>query len=134
MLRGWGSHHFQWTVSFAKTKMGNFGEKPFVWKFFFGGDASKKRMKTSRLEVMGSPTSTVSNSTNSTSTHFQNPPMKFNLYNFAYKNPTCTNSTYTILHQSPLLVRTQLIRIVIKFPHLYYHYLTSKSPHLYDFN
>jgi hypothetical protein len=52
----------------------------------------------------GSPTSTVSTSTNSTNTHFQKAPMKFNLYDFASKSPTCTNSTNTILHQSPPLV------------------------------
>ena len=30
--------------------MGNFGEKPFVWKIFLGGDTSKKRIKTFNTE------------------------------------------------------------------------------------
>ena len=52
----------------------------------------------------GSPTSTVSTSTNSSSTHFWKGVIKFNLYDFASKSPSCTNSTNTILHQSPPLI------------------------------
>ena len=29
----------------SQKKVGNFGEKPFVWEFLLGGDASKKRIK-----------------------------------------------------------------------------------------
>ena len=54
----------------------------------------------------GSPTSTVSTSTNSTCTDFLKAFLKFHLYDFASKSPTCTNSTNTVLHQSPPLVLT----------------------------
>ena len=52
----------------------------------------------------GSPTSTVSTSTNSSCTHFEKTLIKFNLYDFESKSPTCTISTNTNCHQSPLLV------------------------------
>ena len=40
-----------------KTKVGNFGEKPFVWEFLLGGDTSKKRIKkfTRKNHHGGSP-------------------------------------------------------------------------------
>ena len=40
-----------------KKKVGNFGEKPFVWEFLLGGDASKKRIKkfTRKNHHGGSP-------------------------------------------------------------------------------
>ena len=50
------------------------------------------------VNYRGSPTSTVSTSTNSSSTHFQKALIKFHLYDFASKSPTCTNSTNTILY------------------------------------
>ena len=96
----------------------------YIHLLLFGKILNKgETLRRQRLEkYRGSPTSTVSTSTNSTSTHFQKALMKFNLYDFASKSPTCTNSTSTNCHQ---------------IPHLYYlnyHYLTSKSPHLYKLN
>jgi hypothetical protein len=40
-----------------KKKVGNFGEKPFVWEFLLGGDTSKKRIKifTRKNHHGGSP-------------------------------------------------------------------------------
>ena len=42
---------------FCKKKVGNFGEKPFVWEFLLGGDTSKKRIKkfTRKNHHGGSP-------------------------------------------------------------------------------
>ena len=63
--------------------------------FLFLHKACKREITTN---YRGSPTSTVSTSTNSTCTHFQKAPMKFHLYDFASKSSTCTNSTNTIFH------------------------------------
>ena len=46
LLRGWSSQHFLFTPLHIKKKVGNFGEKPFVWELLLGGDTSKKRMQT----------------------------------------------------------------------------------------
>ena len=41
--------------------------------------------------------------------------MKFNLYDFVPKSPTCTNSANTIWHQSPPLLRISLVQEFLGF-------------------
>ena len=84
------------------------------------------------IKYRGSPTSTVSTSTNSTCTHFEKALPKFNLYDFASKSPTCTNSTNTNCHQSPPLVLSRSLHTF--FPRSHPALFALKSPTTTKFN